>query len=275
MRHLITQVTFTAEDLAVAQEFDEMPTEETYGLRRFPSPSQYHRRVAEILTREGVEPADKIFALAQRDWHVRGQTGCMFARLAALQATTLQWTYLVTGYTGEDTSHALWLSKAIRDSINNDGVEVVSILFPAIDRPSQAVAVVRGLVAATIFWLERDDVTDGNLRLHVRCPVETFEGQIDAWVMAFAPFNFMPSTRKGPYFELAIRAKRKPTWLFHRLNQDRAVAHLADVPLEMSDKHWEHRWKSTLRRTRMILDGEPDEVSAAKSTLAIPIPLLR
>lgn len=275
MRQLMTQVTFAAEDLALAREFNEMPTEQKYGLRSFPSPSQYHRRVAEILAHESVESADDIYALAQRDWHIRGQTGCMFARLAALQASTLQWTYLVTEYTGEDASHAHRLGKAIRDSINDDAVEVVSILFPAVDRASQTVAVIRGLVAATTFWLERDDVTDGNLRLHVRCPVETFEGQVDAWVMGFAPFNFMPSTRRGPYFELAIRAKRKPTWLFHRLNQDRAVAHLADVPLEMNGKHWEHRWQSTLRRTRMILGGEPDEISAAKSTLAIPISLLR
>lgn len=89
--------------------------------------------------------------------------------------------------------------------------------------------------------------------------------------MAFAPFHFAPSTRRGPYLELTIRVKQKPEAIFHRLNQDRDIAHLADVPLEMSPQHWEDRWQSTLRRTRMVLGGEPDEMSAAKATLAVPL----
>jgi hypothetical protein len=117
------------------------------------------------------------------------------------------------------------------------------------------------------FWLERDELRDGHRRLHLRYKMTP---AIDAWVMAFGPFKELPNTRRSPYFELAIRVKPKPERIFYRLNQDASVAHLADVPLQTTERFWELRWASTLRRTRMILGRRPDDISAAKSTLVVP-----
>ena len=49
------------------------------------------------------------------------------------------------------------------------------------------------------------------------------------------------------------------------------AAHLADVPLQMSHTHWEHRWTSTLAKTRTVLGHEPNEFSSARATLSLPI----
>jgi hypothetical protein len=248
---------------------------QAYCLRRFPAPGQYWALAAEL--GRGRHSGDRatLIALAQRDWHVRGQTGCLFARLAARDAGSLRWHHVVSEYAGRSVSGASDVDAQVRRAVDDDGIQVVSVVLPAVRDGRTAVSAIRGLAASTPFRLAKDTVDEGRLHLHLRYPVGTGTGEsVEAWVMAFAPFDFVPNTRRAPYFELAVRAKEKPARMFHRLNQDRSVAHLADVELEMPERHWEDRWHSTLRRTRMILGGEPDAVSAAKSTLAVPESLL-
>lgn len=271
-RTIVTRVSLSESDMHAASEFASIDATESYGLRKFPIPEQYHERVAQLAARNIVSHPTVLYVLAQRDWHIRGQTGCMFARLAACQSISLRWEYIVVDYTaGSDRACLESVSHYVRDAVCDDQVEIFSVLFPLLREPSDVETMVRDLAAHTSFWLERNEVVHGYRRLHLRYPVSTGPYPVQAWVMAFAPFSFQPNTRRGPYVELTIRVKKKPEWIFHRLNQDRNVAHLADVPLEMTEPHWEHRWQSTLRRTRMILGGEPDEISAAKCTFAVPI----
>ncbi|MGH8883864.1 MAG: hypothetical protein ACRDYX_01555 [Egibacteraceae bacterium] len=198
----------------------------------------------------------------------------MFARLAARAADTLRWDYVVLSATlsGFEPETCIALEQHLDRSVEDARTQVLSILFPEMTGATEAVAGIRELARRTKFWLERDEVADSSLRLYLRYPVG--DSGVQAWVMAFAPFDFVPNTRRGPYFELAVRVKEKPAKIFHRLNEDRAVAHLADVPLVMRDRYWEHRWWSTLRRTRMILAGEPNDISAAKTTFVVPISFL-
>jgi hypothetical protein len=267
MTNIVEKISLTQDDLAMAAEFAGLPADEHYGQRRFPGPHQYERRVEDICSRY---PSSKsvIYVLAQRDWHIRGQTGCMFARLAALQAANLRWVYLVS--TGTDPRAAALIRDEVQETVKEPDSQVLSILMPKVRSAPDAIAAIRSLTSQSPFWMERDETVGDYHQQYVRCSINDNGQYLDAWVMAFGPFAFMPNTRRGPYFELAIRIKMKPTCLFHRLNQDRNIAHLADVPLEMSGNHWEHRWTSTLRRTRMILGGEPNEISAAKATFSVP-----
>lgn len=264
----LTPVDFSGEDGDCARRFAALRPSIEFGLRRFPAPEQYHQLVRQILDDEPTAEPRRLYALAQRDWHVRGQNGCQFARIAALKAESLRWQYLVIPDLDEAAVVAIG---QYLGTINQDPtVEVASLLFPSAQAGLSALGIMRRLVARTSFWLEKDEEIDGARHMHLRHPVGLPGRTVQAWVMGFAPFEFMPNTRRGPYFELALRVKAKPEWIFHRLTPDRGVAHLADVPLTMSDAHWEHRWQTTLARTRMILAGEPDEVSAAKSTFAVP-----
>jgi len=262
-------------DPSWAPAFAAMKGTEVYSLRSFPSPGQYWALAAALGHYRNSDDRVTLIALAQRDWHIRGQTGCMFARLAARDANRLRWHYVVSEYVGRSVSGALDVDSQVSRAVDDDEVQIVSIILPEVRDALTAVSAIRELAASTSFWLAKDTVDEGCLHLHLRYPIGAGRGKsVEAWVMAFAPFHFVPNTRRAPYFELAIRVKEKPAWNFHRLNQDRSVAHLADVELKMSDRHWEDRWSSTLRRTRMILGGEPDTVSAAKSTLAVPESLL-
>jgi hypothetical protein len=265
----IIPIRFSGSDLAAAESLRKLPAREVYGLRKFPAPQQYHDTVEQLaaVTQQKLRP--RLFALAQRDWHVRGQTGCMFARLAALAAAELRWDYLVVPTTAPGGATYRALVSGVNSAARDPGCEVVSILFSKVTLPIQAVEIVYGLACHRPFWLERDKLDELALQLFLRYLIPNTA--VNAWVMAFAPFSFIPNTRRAPYFELAIRAKVKEPDIFHRLNQDRMVAHLADAPLTMPDKHREDRWHSTLRRTRMILGGEPDHITAAKSTLVVPV----
>jgi hypothetical protein len=256
----------------LAHAFAQLPGIEQYGLRRFPTASAYQTCAEEMKTAFGRAASGEIAVAAQRDWHVRGQNGCMFARLAAKDALRVGWRHLPLP---DHSARTIGLAaKDIESAISDADAQIVSVLFPDVRSADEAIAAVRALVAHGGFTLEVDATVDQHHHFHVRYPVVRADAPVVAWVMAFGPFPFMPNTRRAPFFELAVRVKEKPDWLFHRLNPDRAIAHLADVPLEMSDKHWEHRWASTLRRTRMILGSEPDELSAAKCTLAVPSELI-
>lgn len=264
-------VRFRKSDAPVDAVFRALSGEVRYGSRRFPSVHRYYEavRILECL-QAGVGTA-RLIALAQRDWHVRGQNGCMFARLAALEAENLRWDTIVVEAAPAviDMRICFDIERCVLDRIQDPQVQVLSIIFPRVSSVADAIRIMRLLSTNTSFWLERDEVAEGFLRLNIRYPVD--DSTVQAWVMGFGPFPCIPNTRRGPYYELSLRMKEKPEKIFHRLNQDRNVAHLADAPLIMSERHWEHRWQSTLRRTRMILGGEPDEVSAARATLAVPL----
>lgn len=264
----VTLIQFRWDDHGLAQVFHALRPTVRHGNRAFPSIEQYRQATADA-EQAGYHRA-RVLAAAQRDWHARGQNGCLFARLAALAADGLRWDYLVAEAAQPDQ-----VGELFRECAAADGTEVLSVLVPDLTTADEVLGFVRDLVASSSFWLERDEVIDGHQVCHLRCPVSGTSADIQAWVMGFGPFDWIPNTRRGPFFELAIRVRQKAPWLFHRLNQDRDIAHLADVPLAMSSRHWEHRWRSTRDRTRMILGKEPDRFSAAKCTLAIPLEALR
>ncbi|BCJ70684.1 hypothetical protein CS0771_02280 [Catellatospora sp. IY07-71] len=269
----VEAVRFDSSDLRWAKALAAITGTAQYGLRRFPEPPAYHEVVARLAEQPEAPALSRLCALAQRDWHTRGQNGCQFARLVAKDADTVRWDYHVLDVETDADSEATaaGVCELVAGAVADPHVQVASILAPGIATAGELVELIRALVRRGPFWLERDDLADGLRRLFVRYPVDA---DTQAWAMAFAPFDFIPNTRRGPYAELAIRVKPKPEWVFHRSSQEREIAHLADTPLTMSDRHWEDRWWSTKRRTEMILGAKPDDVSAAKATLTVPAQLL-
>lgn len=266
---MISLVAFRHEDEMDTSYLKGLPRTEQFGDRKFPSPAAYHEAVAAETSDSDQSERARHYAEAQRDWHVRGQNGCQFARLVAKDAEVVGWDYAVFDGTPSQVTPDVVakLDDQVVDAVKRPETQVLSFLMPAVTDARDAVQIMRRLTECSAFWLERDEMTGDGQMLYLRYPVEE---DIQAWVMAFAPFDFLPNTRRGPFFELAIRVKQKPDWLFHKLNQDPELAHLADVPLQMSDRYWEDRFNSTVSRTRRILGGEPDQVSAAKATLVVP-----
>lgn len=117
-------------------------------------------------------------------------------------------------------------------------------------------------------WLEDEDgAPEGFVGRRLRYTLPSGES---AWVMAFGPFDWMPSTRQAPLLEFTLRLKPKPAQIYWKLNQERGVAHLADFPASLKESAWDRLFDLTLEETRRILGAPPDELSTAKQTMAIP-----
>lgn len=262
MTDRVTVVRDTEIAMALVTRLTTLRGELRIGGYSFPSRTQYLDAVSE----EGGPEAHNIAAI-QKAWFITGQSGCTFARLAA-KAKALHWTHVV--WQGEPGADAAAVVDGFVDQLTReDEVQIVSIVLPSIGTAGSAIDAIDALVSAGEFWIERSYMRDDLFVMHVRRPVRA--ETVQAWVMAFGPFEFMPNTRRSPYFQLTLRVKPKPEWLFERLNHDPSAAHLADVPLQMASHHWEHRWQTTLRRTRRLLGANPDEITAAKATIAVPL----
>ena len=65
--------------------------------------------------------------------------------------------------------------------------------------------------------------------------------------------------------------KEKPAGLHEMLNQKEGEAHLADLIIDRNPKHTGHRIATTIKRTATILGEKPNHITAAKSTITVPV----
>jgi hypothetical protein len=182
----------------------------------------------------------------QRDWHMRGQNGCVFAMHAARMLSPRQWRYSVQA--GE--LHAETIKREITDAVEDPENQILSLLFPA----ATTVASIAGLVAAAC-QIGCYDVTETNdspgvIQLRYRL------GDVESWIVGFAPLDGLPATRRAPFAELAIRTKIKSAALHPELNGDVTQAHLADVNLNFDNDVMTRLIFKTKARTVKILGGQ-------------------
>jgi hypothetical protein len=157
----------------------------------------------------------------------------------------------------------------IEEAIERSDAAVLSLLFPLVESIEDLLAMLHAVLRLPQIASEPERAfPNGMTALALRMPIDG-DGTL-AWLMGFGPFAHIPETRQSPIAEIAIRLKPKPEQIFHRLNQDRSLAHLADVQLGIDGRRMEARWQGTLKRTQSILSGEPDDFSAAKVTFAVP-----
>jgi hypothetical protein len=243
--------------------FAGLVNDTAFGKHHVPSLDQYGERI-EYLRAQGL-PNGIIATDAQRDWQSRGQNGCNFARIAARRALEVGWhSEYVAG-----TDDLERVDDVMKASEGNEHRAIVSLVFEPMP-PSDLIDTMTSLTEVSDFYLERDVLIDNDTRrqLFLRYPLNL--GRIAAWSMCFAPYDFMPNTRRSPYIEIATRVKEKPDGLHPMLNDNPAEAHLADLILDKDPKHTAHRIATTVNRTKTILGGKPNHITAAKSTIVVP-----
>ena len=236
----------------------------SFGKYHMPSPEQYDGRITEL--QDTGLPLAAIAVEAQRDWHTRGQNGCNFARIAARKAFELGWHSEFIG-SRDNVERA---SEIMDAAASNPNGQIASLVFDRMSASDLADTIVT-LTETSDFYLEKDELIDDGRRrqLFLRYPLAA--GRIAAWSMCFAPYSFMPNTRRSPFIEIATRVKEKPEGLHPMLNGNPAEAHLADLIIDTNPKHTANRIATTIGRTATILGGKPNHITAAKSTLVIPV----
>ncbi len=245
-----------------------------FGNLKFPVREDY---VTHFLENGLVKDEDEIWSnenyvnVIHRHWHGQGRNGCIFALLAARRADELGWkNYIVTEDIDAIEAGDLTtiVERQIQEAIDNPNCEILSLLFSRVITDEQLVRLIVYLLSLNNIFLEDEHVINDYITLSVRVPIQS--RNILSWVMAFGPFSYFPQTRQSAITEVAIRVKPKPEIQFKRLSKDYDAAHLADLPVDYKDEVMEQTWENTLKRTRIILGGEPDHFSAAKTTFTLP-----
>lgn len=207
----------------------------------------------------------------QHHWHGRGQNGCVFAQAIACNAADRGWRMSVIDKplsSLQNPDDLLQIDDLIQASIADPCVQIQSLLFPHVTQPAELVGLVKAISTTPSIFIAKEVHYDYLSTIALRTVIG--EGRVLSWLMGFGPFEFFPNTRQAPITEIAIRVKTKPDKIFHKLNQDREAAHLADTPIFMNDLVAERLWQATYAKTRNILGGVPDHFSAAKVTFSLP-----
>lgn len=214
---------------------------------------------------------EEYVSLIHRHWHGEGRNGCIFALLSARKAQEVGWeNFVITKNirTIENDNTKTLIHKKIEHAIRNPKCEILSLLFSNINSDADLVKLIKQLLKVESILLVDEQAIDKMVTLSLRVPLN--KDGVLSWLMSFGPYDYFPQTRQSPITEIVIRVKKKPDRQFHRLNNDKEAAHLADLPLEYTDSIMEKIWENTLKRTRIILGGEPNIFSAAKTTFTLP-----
>jgi len=143
-----------------------------------------------------------------------------------------------------------------------------SILFSKVETYPNLIRLIKSLISIDLIILTHEEIIEDKVILSLRTPINN--PKILSWLMAFAPFDSFPRTRQSPITELAIRVKPKPSEQFYRLTKGNNDAHLADLPIPYKVNVSERIWDNTIKRTKMILNENPNIFSAAKTTFTLP-----
>lgn len=235
------------------------------GGRRYPTRSDYERWMPS--GGELASASDEHLARVVHHWHASGANGCAFAQWIAKRVDETEWPVVVMR--NSDPLDLLNVGETLDFLARQSPAEMVSIVLPRVVDTEGVLAASDALATIAGFRLEDEGgVPTGFVGRRLRYTLPSGE---TAWVMAFGPFDWMPTTRQAPLLEFALRLKPKPTQIYWKLNQDRDVAHLADFPASLKESAWDRLFDLTLEETRRVLGEPPDELSAAKQTLAIPV----
>lgn len=213
----------------------------------FPGREDYLQHFGIQLPEEGqtIDIAPETAISIQRDWHARGQNGCVFAMHAARNFNNSQWSSSVHGELPDSDS----MREAIETAVVDEDNQLHSFIFPNItDRNGIEGLIQRSIDAGcTIREEDRDKVHITRLRWDL--------DNVESWVLGFAPTTDLPATRRAPFTELVFRTKTKTKIIHPDLNNDPSQAHVADIDLGFDTDTVGKLMEKSSDRTARLLGG--------------------
>lgn len=189
---------------------------------------------------------EETVAIIQRDWHQRGQNGCVFAMHAARKLNARQWRYEVHASVDDIEE----LHRSIRAAVDDPHNEILSLIFPSVDCRADVNELVH--IALTVGFYRTADLAPGSGLVGLRYRIDDAE----SWVVGFAPLATLPPTRRAPFTELAVRTKSKRHPIHPDLNNEISQAHVADVDLDFAPTVVALLISKSRTRTETLLGGE-------------------
>ncbi len=189
---------------------------------------------------------EEMISAIQRDWHRRGQNGCIFAMHAARKLTPRQWRYEIHSV----AENIALLRRSIHAAIDDQHNDILSLVFPNIECRADVSQLIE--FAMAIGFVRAGELTSDSGLVGLRYRIY----DVESWVVGFAPLATLPMTRRAPFAELAIRTKPKYHPIHPHLNNETSQAHLADVALGFTPAVVERLILKSKIRTTRILGGE-------------------
>jgi hypothetical protein len=241
------------------------------GRLRFPSRMDYVECLVEHgLVQDEIDlwQKDELVVAIQNHWHQSGQSGCVFSRYLIRNAVVSGWKARVFHLhsAGERDLERAGLNAILDDEIASQECELLSLLFPAVTTESD-LANVLGVLAV----LDRSvvlrpkphgDLVDFSIRIHLAKGIQ-------AWVLGFGPFSFLPTTRQAPVVEVVFRTKTQ-TQRTTEHSGDLLAVHVADVPLNVKARQFNGLWSASVCQTGDILGSGDRVFSRARVTFGLP-----
>lgn len=234
-----------------------------------------------------LETRPELAVEAQRLWHREAFQGCNFATLMSQVNDHLGgdlreqhgWVTLpVTSHpTGEPDDDLLdEIEFEVAALIDAPAVHAVSILFPLLTDPHDLIRLIRGLGSRPPWELDTNagkPSPAGRTHLGIR---RRLPGGELAYVLGFAPLDFLPLTRRAPFTELAFVAKPIGERARQReklADADPAFGHLAYMPIAIEpDEVFSMRWLATKKMRERVLEAHPDLAQGAKAKVTFAVP---
>jgi hypothetical protein len=212
----------------------------------------------------------ELVAEIQRHWQRRsGQIGCRFATVMADDPLKHNWRRIVFGSDQSEVWTEANVGAKIEEAISDPATFALSLIFPEVESYDEFAPLIRyfgNLPSCLIVELPKDEQEE-IVRLGIRIQLTE---SVRAYALAFGPFpELFPLTRQAPFTEIVFPVKPKEPPLRKELTPDPHAAHLADVPIHISEKAWGNLWRLTERLKADILkDSHPG--ARARVTISLP-----
>lgn len=204
-----------------------------------------------------------------RDWQRRPQVACVFARQIASRPGEYGVESVIVA---EDPSAQMtgMIDATAEAVVSARGThEGLTVLLPKLIDSNLLVAFCKRLGARNGNWRIQAvyNPSDRLNRVHVSVRFALGDN-VEAEILGFGPFTFLPATRRAPITTLEFRTKKEGAKPRGGSKSERS--HLADIPWPKSNK--QSLWTKTETARRTVLGGD-DSAARARITFAIPRPL--
>lgn len=229
----------------------------------FPGREDFEAALPGLRTDDGF--AAELVGEALFGWVRAGQTGCLFAQLLAADPSSAGWRSIVVPAPVDDDTLATVLG-----SVVFAGADAAQVCFPWVDTPEALVEMI-AQIARLPDWHGVEIGSDEELvrvGLRWRLPVADHV----SWVLGFAPFDFIPFTRRAPFAALELRTAAVYQSSRRRIEGDNEV-HLADLDAPVPPDRFARMWARTTERKRSLLAGELELAAKARVTFTVPAAL--
>lgn len=187
-----------------------------------------------------------------RQWAVSGTTACLYANMLSGPANDGLWAGATLAAETNQERFDGWLQSAMQRIATKD---IGLLTFPYVET-EQGLAKLLGQLARSPdwWWEDRARPRDRVVPLGLRWALP--DGVHVSWVLGFAPFDWLPYTRRAPYTALVLRAKPDANTVDEEDEGPDGLrgVHLAHVPHTIpGGEKGGSIWSKTEQRKRTLL----------------------